>query len=101
MSILEFFSVPNEEQSMQLESNELFLWINNFCMTNRITYFKKNHLLQYGPNRFREKRRLDFLLNILCQQNRIWLWNAHKTNYIGIGQNPNIPYIQSGFTITN
>ncbi|ACQ92791.1 CP4-57 prophage; hypothetical protein [Tolumonas auensis DSM 9187] len=95
------FSVPNEEQSMQLESNELFLWINNFCMTNRITYFKKNHLLQYGPNRFREKRRLDFLLNILCQQNRIWLWNAHKTNYIGIGQNPNIPYIQSGFTITN
>ncbi len=98
---IRIFSVPNEEQSMQLESNELFLWINNFCMTNRITYFKKNHLLQYGPNRFREKGRLDFLLNILCQQNRIWLWKAHKTNYIGIGQNPNINYIRSGLTITN
>ncbi len=98
---IRIFSVPNEEQSIQLESNELFLWINNFCMTNRITYFKKNHLLQYGPNRFREKRQLDFLLNILCQQNRIWLWISHKTNYIGIGQNPNTPYIQSGFTITN
>ena len=80
------FSIPNEEQTAQLEADELFFWINNLCMTNGLVFLKKNHLLQYGPNKFREKKKLDFIINILYQQNRIQIRKDKKTNYIGIVQ---------------
>lgn len=52
-------------------------------------YITKNTVLQYGPNKFRNRSKVNELLNILHSQNRMLVAKKGKTTLIAIaGLNP-------------
>lgn len=52
------------------EELELFNWIKSYCIEKGILY-EKNDILQRGPNRFRKKDKINWLLDLLYEQNRV------------------------------
>ncbi|MEP4533516.1 MAG: YfjI family protein, partial [Cyclobacteriaceae bacterium] len=58
---LDIFLAPPQEV---LDTNELYIWLNN-SRSRGHRYIRKNHIRQYGPNRIREKHRLQVALNFL------------------------------------
>ncbi|ECR7318004.1 DUF3987 domain-containing protein, partial [Salmonella enterica] len=64
------------------EVDELYNWINEYCYRLSVFYIRKNTILQYGPNRFRERNKLNELLYTLYSQNRIHAYKSGKTVYI-------------------
>ena len=53
------------------EELELFNWIKSYCIEKGILCMKKNDNLQRGPNRFRKKDKINWLLDLLYEQNRV------------------------------
>ncbi|EIM8155510.1 DUF3987 domain-containing protein, partial [Escherichia coli] len=53
------------------EELELFNWIKSYCIEKGILCMKKNDILQRGPNRFRKKDKINWLLDLLYEQNRV------------------------------
>ncbi|EHB5919723.1 MULTISPECIES: YfjI family protein [Enterobacteriaceae] len=53
------------------EELELFNWIKSYCIEKGISCMKKNDILQRGPNRFRKKDKINWLLDLLYEQNRV------------------------------
>lgn len=52
------------------EELELFNWIKSYCIEKDPLY-EKNDILQRGPNRFRKKDKINWLLDLLYEQNRV------------------------------
>lgn len=55
------------------EELELFNWIKAIALRRDPLYEKKNDILQRGPNRFRKKDKINWLLDLLYEQNRVVL----------------------------
>lgn len=63
-------TAQNETMRLIPEELELFNWIKSYCIEKGILY-EKNDILQRGPNRFRKKDKINWLLDLLYEQNRV------------------------------
>lgn len=64
-------TAQNETMRLIPEELELFNWIKSYCIEKGIPCMKKNDILQRGPNRFRKKDKINWLLDLLYEQNRV------------------------------
>jgi len=78
------FSKPQEFTLAISEADELYWWINNYCIRLNASWITKNTVLQYGPNKFRNRSKANELLNTLYSQNRILAEKRGKTVFIAI-----------------
>ena len=78
------FSKPQEFTLAISEADELYWWINNYCIRLKASWITKNTVLQYGPNKFRNRSKANELLNTLYSQNRILTEKKGKTVFIAI-----------------
>ncbi|EOQ45872.1 YfjI family protein [Citrobacter freundii] len=78
------FSKPQEFTLAISEADELYWWINNYCIRLKASWITKNTVLQYGPNKFRNRSKANELLNTLYSQNRILAEKRGKTVFIAI-----------------
>ncbi|EGJ5261659.1 DUF3987 domain-containing protein [Salmonella enterica subsp. enterica serovar Typhimurium] len=76
------FSKKQELTLVGSEANELYCWIKEYCARNMIPYLRKNTILQYGPNRFRNRARVNELLSTLYSQRKILAEKQGKTIFI-------------------
>ncbi|ELZ1905761.1 YfjI family protein [Yersinia enterocolitica] len=78
------FSKPQEFTLAISEADELYWWIKNHCIRLKASWITKNTVLQYGPNKFRNRSKANELLNTLYSQNRILAAKKGKTVFIAI-----------------
>ncbi|UCQ27268.1 DUF3987 domain-containing protein [Edwardsiella tarda] len=76
------FSKSNNLTLLSSEANDLYWWIKEYCSRNMIPYLRKNTILQYGPNRFRNRNKLNELLITLYSQHKILAEKRGKTIFI-------------------
>ncbi|EPD4819148.1 YfjI family protein [Salmonella enterica subsp. enterica] len=76
------FSKPQEIILANSDADELYYWIRSLCQKNNYPIIRKNTILQYGPNRFRNRSKLDELLFILQSKNRIIMERRGKVTLI-------------------
>lgn len=81
---IHLFSKPNEFTLAISEGDELYWWIKNHCNRHVVPYITKNTILQYGPNKFRNRSKANELLNMLQSQNKILIGKRGKTTLIAI-----------------
>lgn len=72
-----------------LDSADLSRWFNMLMCRGR-RYIRKTHVLQYGPNRLRDKRLLDAALEALCSQHVISILDWGKGVVIDL--KPGLPF---------
>lgn len=86
---IRLFSKPQEFTLAISEADELYWWIKNHCNRLVVPYITKNTILQYGPNKFRNRGKANELLGMLFSQNKILVAKRGKTTLIAIaGLNP-------------
>ena len=78
------FSKKQEFSLVNSEADELYYWITDYCKRNFLPYIRKNTVLQYGPNKFRNRNKTNELISTLFSQNKILLSQNGKTTYIAI-----------------
>lgn len=78
------FSKVSTSVQIQNDASELFNWICSYCSQHSISMVRKNIILQYGPNKTRNKEKLNELLHLLAQQRKISIQQNLKTIYIKI-----------------
>lgn len=86
---IHIFSKPQELTPAISEADELYWWIKTHCNRLVVPYITKNTVLQYGPNKFRNRSKANELLGMLYSQKRILVAKKGKTTLIAIaGLNP-------------
>ena len=78
------FSKPQEFTLAISEADERYWWIKNYCIRLKASWITKNTVLQYGPNKFRNRSKANEVLNTLYSQNRILTEKKGKTVFIAI-----------------
>lgn len=76
------FSKPQTLLLVSSEADELYSWINDYCYRCVLPYIRKTTILQYGPNKFRNRSKLNELLSTLYSQNRIRAEKRGKTLFV-------------------
>ncbi|EKN4007419.1 DUF3987 domain-containing protein [Yersinia pseudotuberculosis] len=76
------FSKPQPLLLVSSEADELYSWIKDYCYRCMVPYIRKTTILQYGPNRFRNRSKVNELLSTLYSQNKIWAEKRGKTIFI-------------------
>lgn len=76
------FSKPQELTLLGSDADELYWWIKEYCVKCFVPYIRKTTILQYGPNRFRNRSKLNELLSTLYSQNRIYTEKRGKALFI-------------------
>lgn len=76
------FSRPQEFMLVNSEADELYWWIKDYCHRCFVPYIRKNTILQYGPNQFRNRSKGNELLSTLYSQNKIRAEKRGKTVFI-------------------
>ncbi|HAV2163263.1 TPA: DUF3987 domain-containing protein [Enterobacter cloacae] len=76
------FSKQQESTLVGSEAHDLYCWIKEYCVRNTIPYLRKNTILQYGPNRFRNRATVSELLSTLYSQRKIMAAKRGKTIFI-------------------
>ncbi|EKN3735845.1 MULTISPECIES: YfjI family protein [Enterobacterales] len=79
---IKLFSKPQELDLINTDANELYWWMKEYCSQNFVPYIRKNTILQYGPNRFRERNKTNELLSTLYSQGKISTYKKGKTLFI-------------------
>lgn len=79
---VQLFSKREEFVLVSSEADELLVWIKSHCFQCVVPYIRKNTILQYGPNRFRNRSKLNELLSTLYSQNKVQTWQRGKTIFI-------------------
>ncbi|ELY6247418.1 DUF3987 domain-containing protein [Cronobacter universalis] len=79
---IKLFSKQQELYVVNTDANELYWWIKEYCNKNFVPYIRKNTILQYGPNRFRDRNRTNELLSTLYSQGKISTYKKGKTLFI-------------------
>ncbi|PLK09929.1 hypothetical protein B7L63_03955, partial [Escherichia coli] len=73
------FALPDESELQQKDAEELFDWLIEECRGECPPRVRKNYILQCGPGRFRNRKKLNALLNILESQFRLSVVPEGKT----------------------
>lgn len=76
---IDLFVQPDEYQSFERDLNNLLTWIQVQCRQSPGYTIRKNRILQLGPNRLRNKERVDELLSVLVEREKIILVQIGKT----------------------
>lgn len=76
------FSKPQTLLLVSSEADELYSWIKDYCYRCVVPYIRKTTILQYGPNRFRNRSKVNELLSTLYSQNKIRAEKRGKTIFI-------------------
>ncbi|TQD15654.1 DUF3987 domain-containing protein [Enterobacter hormaechei] len=76
------FSKPQTLLLVSSEADELYSWIKDYCYRCVVPYIRKTTILQYGPNRFRNRIKVNELLSTLYSQNKIRAEKRGKTIFI-------------------
>lgn len=79
---IRMFSKSEEFTLVSSEADELFSWIKDYCYRCLVPYIRKTTILQYGPNRFRNRSKVNELLSTLYSQNKIRAEKRGKTIFI-------------------
>ena len=77
----EFMRIFTTPSQLESDSYELRSWLGCVAYDGR-RYIRKNHILQYGPSRVRDKKRLDLALKSICAQYGIAIVKFGKTTLI-------------------
>ncbi|STJ82792.1 CP4-57 prophage protein [Escherichia coli] len=80
------FALPDESELQQKDAEELFDWLIEECRGEMPARVRKNYILQCGPGRFRNRKKLNALLNILESQFRLSVVPEGKTMYVLLPQ---------------
>ena len=80
------FALPDESELQQKDAEELFDWLIEECRGECPPRVRKNYILQCGPGRFRNRKKLNALLNILESQFRLSVVPEGKTMYVLLPQ---------------
>lgn len=76
------FSKPQTLLLVTSEADELYSWIKDYCYQCVVPYIRKTTILQYGPNRFRNRSKANELLSTLYSQKKIRAEKIGKTIFI-------------------
>ncbi|SLM61734.1 Hyphotheical protein [Dickeya aquatica] len=76
------FSKPEPLILVSSEADELYAWIKDYCYKCFVPYVRKTTILQYGPNRFRNRSKVNELLSTLYSQKKIRAEKRGKTLFI-------------------
>ncbi|MBJ9596416.1 DUF3987 domain-containing protein [Citrobacter werkmanii] len=76
---IDLFVQPDEYQSFETDLNDLLAWIQGQCRQSPGYTIRKNRILQLGPNRLRNKERVDELISVLIEREKIILGQIGKT----------------------
>ncbi|MEI6933918.1 DUF3987 domain-containing protein, partial [Klebsiella pneumoniae] len=79
---IKLFSKQQELDMVNTDADELYWWIKEYCNQNFLPYMRKNTILQYGPNRFRGRGKVNELLSTLYSQGKIKAAKKGKTIFI-------------------
>lgn len=77
---LRLFVPPPQEV---VDAHELLRWFEQIQMTGQ-RYMRRNHIRQYGPNRLRDRYRLQAALNLLQVERRIGLFMLGKVHCVDL-----------------
>lgn len=77
---LRLFVPPPQEE---VDAEELSVWFSQMQMRG-YRYIRKNHIRQYGPNRLRDRRRLQTALDLLQMNGRIGVFMLGKTTCVDL-----------------
>jgi hypothetical protein len=66
-----------------VDAHELCGWFHQIQMSGQ-RYVRKNHIRQYGPNRVRDRRRLQAALDLLHVDGRIFFFTLGKVTCVDI-----------------
>lgn len=78
------FSKPEALLLVSSEADELYSWIKEYCCRCLIPYLRKNTILQYGPNKFRSRDKVNELLSTLFPQGKIRVEKRRNTLFIQV-----------------
>ena len=76
------FSKPQTLLLVSSEADEFYSWIKDYCYRCVVPYIRKTTIMQYGPNRFRNRSKVNELLSTLYSQNKIRAEKRGKTIFI-------------------
>ncbi|MCE1194308.1 MAG: DUF3987 domain-containing protein [Acidovorax sp.] len=79
---LRSFARANPLSEDQRNAMDLCAWIYSILSGKRWNYVTKAYILQYGPNRLRNKAKLDLLLEYLAASFQITIWKQGKRTLI-------------------
>ncbi len=79
---IRIFSKPQTLLLVSSEADELYSWIKDYCYKCVVPYIRKTTILQYGPNRFRNRSKVNELLSTLYSKNKIRAEKRGKTIFI-------------------
>ena len=72
---LRIFRPNNDHEKLEKDVSQLYQWLLDFSNKRNSSFISKNEVLQYGPNAFRKKCVLEILLNHLCLNRKIRLFD--------------------------
>ncbi|TBM09568.1 DUF3987 domain-containing protein [Hafnia paralvei] len=81
---IRLFSKTQEFSLEFSEADELYHWLKDYCMRNFSFCIKKNIILQFGPNKFRNRDKANELIRILIAQNKVFITIKGKVKLISI-----------------
>ncbi len=84
------FALPDESELQLQDARELLDWLIEECRGECPPRVRKNYILQCGPGRFRNRKKLNVLLNILASQLRLSVVQEGKTTYVLLSEINNI-----------
>ncbi|EHP4120340.1 DUF3987 domain-containing protein [Escherichia coli] len=84
------FALPDESELQLQDARELLDWFIEECRGECPPRVRKNYILQCGPGRFRNRKKLNVLLNILASQLRLSVVQEGKTTYVLLSEINNI-----------
>ncbi|HBD8362561.1 TPA: DUF3987 domain-containing protein, partial [Escherichia coli] len=84
------FALPDESELQLQDARELLDWLIEECRGECPPRVRKNYILQCGPGRFRNRKKLNVLLNILASQLRLSVVQEGKNTYVLLSEINNI-----------
>lgn len=79
---LKILGASNPVDEEQRDLVDLENWLLAFVCNNKMDCIPKSHLMQYGPNRLRQKSKLDALLGILASHEKIRILIQGNKKYV-------------------
>ncbi|HBH7804297.1 TPA: DUF3987 domain-containing protein, partial [Escherichia coli] len=86
------FALPDESELQLQDAQELLDWLIEECRGECPPRVRKNYILQCGPGRFRNRKKLNALLNILASQLKLSFEREGKTTYVLLSRVNNITF---------
>lgn len=78
-----FIELVGKKENVFDDSNVLYSWLKEYCSKYSVNNLPKNTVLQYGPNRFRNRGKLNALLENLQERSLVYV-SYGKTSVVTV-----------------